>query len=370
MPKCNILHNHASLNINGHWQPCCVFDSRHRGPTIGNLREYRSSTHFQNIVNTMYQEDQWHPGCQRCKDDENVGKIGFRDKANHTLSGIPDRIEYVELSVSNQCNLSCKMCGPWSSSKWAEIVDKEPMIQKWHQPTQHRPAMSISEIFNGIDTSHVTRIKYLGGEPFITKELGELFSFLDEKHLVEKIEFECNTNGTLFPRKHVDFLNRFSSIDIKISIDGIGPLANYIRTGFDWDRVLEVLLQWSEYSKWRMNNIGNSNISFYTVIQAYNIHQISEIMRFGQSLGFQTHGAFIVKPEHLSLNALPEDYLLGITSKLENDQTTPSYITKKLKQLVHDRDLFNRLKEYTLAADQSMQTSIADTIPELFSFFK
>ena len=93
-------------------------------------------------------EDGWDEGCLKCKKEEDMdNKSSMRQRLNKDFSG--SNIEFVEISVSNQCNITCRMCGPKFSSKWAEI-DKVEV-----------PKQDYSTLLDSIDLLHCKACKVL-----------------------------------------------------------------------------------------------------------------------------------------------------------------------------------------------------------------
>ena len=73
-------------------------------------------------------------GCDRCWAEEDVGKDSKRINSlykmkNSLKSWTPDSeptLKFIDFKLGNVCNLKCRICGSWSSSKWAqEEIDYE-----------------------------------------------------------------------------------------------------------------------------------------------------------------------------------------------------------------------------------------------------
>ena len=68
--------------------------------------------------------------CQRCWDEESAGRDSKRIHTRTRLKELytqvdwqndnPDQLWFIDLKLGNICNLKCRICGSWSSSKWAE----------------------------------------------------------------------------------------------------------------------------------------------------------------------------------------------------------------------------------------------------------
>jgi organic radical activating enzyme len=354
MPRCNALINHAVVNMEGNWKPCCRFRdlSANFNTEEHTLKQYKESEYFSNIIDEM--KNSWHPGCKKCEMDEKINKKSLRMKMNDELSG-NNGIEYLELSLSKQCNLHCRMCNSAFSSSWVDLIKKNPEISDLTY-ISHPINLSLENIFKDLDITRLNRIKYLGGEPFITTEIRDLFELLDSKGMIENIEFEIVSNCTLFPKKLIKYLKRFRKLRLFLSIDGIGSVNEYIRDGKSWNDIITNIEKWKEYKSKHDNII----IFSLTTVQAYNLHQISKLKNFAKEHGiiFQTH--MLWGPDQLSIHALPTEYLKEIR---DNENCNLVDIAK------FDPLLFEKFKNYTLSLDKVMKKDIKDFIPELYKYF-
>lgn len=354
MPRCNALDNHAVASIEGRWKPCCRFGDFSTKMKVEEytLKQYKESDYFQNIVSTM--QDGWHIGCRKCQLDESMNKKSLRQKMNEELSG-NGKLEYLELSLSKQCNLRCRMCGPAFSSSWSGLIKNNPEISDLIYSGE-KINLSLNNIFKDVDITELKMIKYLGGEPFITTEIHDLFELLDREQILENIEFHVASNGTLFPKKLIKYLKRFNKIKLHLSIDGVGTNNEYIRDGKTWKDITKNIEKWKEYR----SKYDNIELYILTTVQAYNLHQISELKNFSEQndIIFQTH--MLWGPEQLSIHALPLEYLREIE---DNENLSWVNISRS------DPILFENFKKYTLSLDAVMKKNIKDVIPDLYKYF-
>ena len=346
----------------GKWKICCKsMDSRHR-PSVSNatFEEYKNSHEYQEVVETM--KTTWHPACMSCKHIEELGtRQSLRTYANKTYSSDPG-LESIEISLSNDCNLRCRMCGPKFSNKWVDLLNENPHLiktqrhDKFNIINQEEIDMKAKDLLGGVDLSRVKVIKYLGGEPFISTQLIHLFELLEEKNVIGNIEFNVNTNCTLFPEKLVPYLLKFKSLVICLSIDGYQGLNEYIRDGkTKWKTIEEVVSKWSKFS-WNTN----TNIIVTPTVQAYNVHDIHNVKQFATNYQLKCKSQSLVRPRYFSLAALPTEYLDSVKN-LEN--------TEDIAAVTFDPKLWNEFREYTRDMDIAMEKSIKDYIPELYKYF-
>ena len=97
-----------------------------------------NKTDLETIYNSSYMQrlrKQFRQGekpetCNRCWQEEDAGRVSKRIYRKIRLKELVDKVDYdneipkqlwfVDLKLGNICNLKCRICGSWSSSKWAQ----------------------------------------------------------------------------------------------------------------------------------------------------------------------------------------------------------------------------------------------------------
>ena len=239
MPFCSLLDSHICVTLPGLFRPCCQAAGAEVGLENISHKEYVNLPVFQQVKDDM--KDGWSTVCEKCRIDETNNVKSLRQQSNNefTKSGI----QLIEISLSNFCNLSCKSCNSNSSSKWEDLLKNNKELAPFFRQ-QPASKISLNKIFENVDLSNLKRIKYLGGEPFITPQTKELFNFLQEQNLIKGIELLINTNCTLYPEKWIDQLLQFKNVNIGLSIDGFEDSCDYARTGSNWKDLKQNIEKW------------------------------------------------------------------------------------------------------------------------------
>lgn len=366
MPFCSALTNHCCINVRLNFRPCCHFDQEdHNNFSISDysFEEYKNSKFFKNLKKEI--ETSWPDGCKKCKTAEDLGLKSLRQNYNEKFSGIDNQLEFLDISLSNVCNLTCKMCNNYYSSRWQAIIDKGVDLDKFNfdKNRQIEKIPSVSNLFKNIDLQHLKSIKYLGGEPFVTKEINEMIEFLKKANIIENVDFRCNTNCTVFPERIFEDLLKFKSIRIDLSVDGIYDLCNFVRTGKDWYQVLFTIEKWLE--KYRLYK-DKIIINLHHTSNAYNVHQFDLIKNFAKEKNIQFNFYILSTPQHLNYSVLPKNYINEI---IESNELTDYKIIKILmNQKEQNLELWNKFVEYTTITDQLLKTDIHSTIPKLAKY--
>ena len=352
MPECKALTNHMCISLTNSWLPCCRFNGKQRhNINEWSFQDYKNSDYITQIKKDM--ETGWANGCLRCKIDEERTGASYRSFFNQNYNS--DKIEFIEISLSNKCNLTCRMCNPIYSSSWKKVVDKHEEI-KDHFNVGFDINFKVNELLKDVDLSNLKRIKYLGGEPFITPEINELLNYLEDKNIIQNLEFECNTNCTFFPNKLLPKLKKFKTLNISLSIDGVGAVNDYIRQGKTWDIVYKNILEWNKFK----NENKNVKLDLSPTIQAYNLHDVKNIELLAQELGIKTNSILLMFPEHLSIDVLPESYL----------DTIKDEFNIKYYKSIKNNNKFDVFKDYTFKLDKVFKTDYKDCIPNIQKYME
>lgn len=359
MPECAYLHNHLCMGTDNKWRICCKFVGEPRPSIITtSYEDFKSSAAFKEVAETM--KTGWHPGCKHCKEDEEHGlQESLRQSANRSFTH-NDGIESIELSMTTECNLRCRMCGPKYSTKWVELIDKNPHLieaQRYsgYDPKDRLVSFSIEHILGDKDLSNLKMIKFLGGEPFVSTQIYDLFELLDKRGIIGQVEFQTNTNCTLFPSKQVDYLDKFKNLIVTLSIDGYGDLNDYIREGKPWNVILSTLEKWKEYRK----EHHNCRLLMTPSVQAYNIHDLTNLKNFATEHGLKFKFQHVRYPQHYYLNAVPTEYLQSV-----KDETNQVFIDRA----TFDVSLYASFIKFTKMLDKANNKDLRDYVPELAKY--
>jgi len=363
MPECFAYKSHLAIDINGYRIPCCMYRSiGDDDPLVSNhwtkmtFNEYRNLPEYQNLKNTM-EKGNWHKGCRACKNQEDLGigslRIGNNRSIKHKKNDNND-VEFIEISLGNDCNLSCRMCAPNFSTDYIKRIENNKKLLKFIDFGSldcKRISYSVEEMFDPVDLSKLKIIKYIGGEPFITPQIGKLFEYLHNKVDLSNIKLFTNTNASFYPEKYIHYLKQFEQVSMCVSIDGIGRRDEYIREGTHWETKVKNI---NKYIK------QGFDVSGHTVLSALNVDQVPLLEKFGEKYfgGRPPHFTICTSPEHLTLNALPPKYVQNI-SKFH-----PS-IEKYFLDYKFDKKKSNRLKKFIREFDKTTNKSLQNYIPLL-----
>jgi organic radical activating enzyme len=313
--------------------------------------------------------------CNRCWSEEESGRTSKRQNSWYRLSKLVQHIDFtnpssgdllfLDLKLGNICNLKCRICGSFSSSKWAQ---EEIEINKSYQTEYHRPANDFlkqgqwprkvdafwSDLHNILP--HIRYLEFTGGEPFLISEHFDFLQAAVDGGYASLIEIHYNTNGTQFPEHATDIWKHFKLVEIALSIDDMGHRFEYQRYGAKWDIVQNNL------SKFRHLRDTNKNIilQLCLTVNALNFYYIDEILRWVPHQKFNYHYLNVVHDppnfcvknlndaaknmitDKLASTVIPSEFKDEITNLIQFMNSGSGSDCKELVRVLKDSDTFRK----------------------------
>jgi radical SAM protein with 4Fe4S-binding SPASM domain len=249
------IHLHA--HPTGDAYPCCHAEMNHSVGSCKNnsLEEIWNSSGMKNLRVNMLNEKK-SDVCADCYEQEKHGFFSGRNSANKHHGHQIDRIDqtasdgvydefkltYWDIRFSNLCNLRCRSCGDIFSSSWFQdqVQLAGPEWAKTHRALNYA-GRTETDIWEQLipHLDYVEQIYFAGGEPLM---MAEHYNILDELERRGRFDVRLiyNTNFTqtkLKDREVFDYWRKFDSVSVGASLDDMGPRAEYIRKGTNWDSV-------------------------------------------------------------------------------------------------------------------------------------
>ena len=269
-------------------RPCCL-STTELPETVrdGLSTAYQSDTMVE--LRQAFRNKQRPEGCNRCWTEESAGRTSKRQwhlrKFSRQLDQVdwnndhPDQLWFIDLKLGNICNLKCRICGTWSSSKWAQ---EEMDFQSTGNLKQTRAYIQLKQgewprqtdtFWNDLETllPHVKYFEFTGGEPFLIQEHFDLLQRAVELGHARNISIHYNTNGTTWPDDQV--WKHFKNVEIAFSIDNIGRRFEIERSGASWADVQHNITQ----AKQLRTSVGNVILQVCITINIQNVLYLEDI---------------------------------------------------------------------------------------------
>lgn len=120
----------------------------------------------------------------------------------------------ISLTITDACNLRCKMCGQWQSRRRRKTIRKAASL----------PLATWKKVVDEASRHKGTILLVRGGEPFLYPSIIELLAYIKSK----KIFVSIDTNG-MFLEKYADDIARLAIDNLVISVDGPEKIHDDVR---------------------------------------------------------------------------------------------------------------------------------------------
>ena len=274
---------------------------------------------YQYIRNHMLTQHEWLPDCDDCRIQESIGKPSLRqgmnkvwgssgkpslDPISGNIFGVP--FSY-DLRLNNLCNLSCRMCGPESSSQIVKEAESRPELwPSWEKKDdEFKTSLGAKNIDWIIEEAQFIKdLKLLGGEPSVQPEVRQLLQKLVDIRNT-KIKIFVTTNGTNVNNEFFNLLKKFENVKISVSIDTHPDRLEYIRGGANGKKIWENIKKMSEMS-WP----GSMSLETTQVVMSYNLFDFWELSNLVEETSWiPNHRSWMVHtPLHYSAMYVPQKW--------------------------------------------------------------
>lgn len=288
-------------------KPCCKF--------VGNASS-------QEIRDTIL-SNRWHPGCNNCKQIEDTGyqkslrKQYVGPRNIHAVLENKQDIQRVELSIDNLCNLACVTCHEQISSRW--MAENKRMYGKSSATSRIDETLLYS-----LDWANIKHCVIYGGEPLYSKNTLKLLSWLIDSGFSNDIDLNFYTNGTISDPKALSLFGDFKSVNIGVSIDGIGKRFEFIRWPAVWEDVQ------NNFKKLTAALDKPPHIIYtFSILNA--MHTLEDFREL-RKLTDEVHPNLVSEPEHFAARHLPDSIKHRLIDEFEHDAVAQKFIPELAAQ--------------------------------------
>jgi MoaA/NifB/PqqE/SkfB family radical SAM enzyme len=380
------LHPFTHLEIanSGEIAPCCSFD-RYYKLDNGNTATIADS--FDSIINSQHSlelkkallNDEQHPGCRRCWEDEAAGRASQRQRYTRRYMEYQDqftnydqfKLLSFDLKLGNTCNQMCVICHPGNSSM---LVNEYKVLFPHRRANYsgldwYRFSENMEKIEKELDT--ILHIDFFGGEPWLIKQQWEILQKLIKIGRSREVTLNYATNGSIFSEEYFDIFSKFKKVSILFSADGIEDTFEYNRYPGKWDVFKNNLQKSLSYAN------PNLSINISYTVSMYSIFNVIESLEYYSSISNETNNLKVwfnlVNDEEYAIKNLPNEFkellIKKITQHINVDW--PLLDKNSLQSLIYelqksnDESKWKRFKKITSDRDHLRSQSISTIIPEL-----
>ena len=345
------------IDTTGRTKPCCRFVEE--PGTNNNINEKSIVDIFNSDYMKSLREKSLNnvkiPGCIRCYEEQENNKKSLRQRVNEnpatSVVNIENpKINYLELAISNDCNLMCRICSSRYSQKLYQ--DEIEFFGKAQIPSRFTRS--------NIDAAYellpdLNYIKFTGGEPLIIKEHWELLEHAIARGYAKNITLNYSTNCTVWPKERiVNIWRQFKKIELALSLDSIVAEENeYQRYLTDHKTVLKNIEKYKD-----LESTLAIAVSSRPTISIYNIYHLPETIEWLHDRDIKTNPTHLTYPVWLSVTVLPSVFKNIIVEKFQNyrfkrdkDQELAQYLINYMNSK-NDSNYMPQFVNYTNFLDQ------------------
>jgi organic radical activating enzyme len=282
------------------------------------------------------------PDCNGCWATEDISGESHRTlymENSHQATSLPEGelfdldtpATFIELDLTNKCNLACVYCGPEHSTRW----QKELKIVR-EPDTNEELFHKVMELFSEYCTTTLKDTKYinislLGGEPFFTEHMYVFLDYLSSKvHNNISPDTELTvyiTTSMSFPKHKFD---RFIEIVkntpniiyiMQLSGEAIGRRSELVRWGQDfeqWNNNLDMFFKESLEANNLVLGFGcahNSlSLPYFKDFLVY-INDKMKAIDYKRKVWF--HINYVEGPSHYAMTMLDKRHAQAVTEQID-----------------------------------------------------
>lgn len=291
--------------------------------------------------------------CKNCWNEEEGGrqskrintiKIFSNDYYKRDFNDVDNtELMFLDLKLGTVCNLKCRICGTWSSSKFAKEdidlqtangLDKRETTAYRHLKMGNWPRETKDFWENlKILMKKITYIEFTGGEPLMIQEHFDLLKYAVDKGYSKKIKIHYNTNSTQLPMDALkNIWPHFRGVEFAFSVDDTKERFEYQRFGSNWtesnSNIKTIIAESQKHRNW--------TVQLCLTISIFNINNLIETTQWAMDTKFDSHYYNIVhNPPHWNIQSLPKKIKDDIATKLTDPRLWLKFPKRFISELVH-----------------------------------
>ncbi len=378
---CSLPWVHTEVNLQSNQvQPCCKY-----GDSLGKLSDGFANV-WLNDASGQLRTD-WRNGvsvnnCSACH--VNSDAFSYKKAKNGIYSKHFDFLEQevedsflpsvFNFSLSNTCNLACRMCGPRNSSKLNQLTKKNTSLQKFLYLHSEKNKISMDSLKGSFENARL--VSFAGGEPFLDDDILSIIRMM-KRESSNLTNINLSTNLTIINDDLLEELyTSGASVRLSFSLDGPKHINDYIRHHCDFNLMMSNL----DYINRKYPNFFysvNTTISILNVGYVTDTIDVIDDIKKNKNIKLQrVLSSPVVDKTFLHPSLLPEHIKKTYLDKL---------MSYKFKSNIHDaeyiiptaiamltspvNDTFDNFIGYTKAFDLAVGRSASSVYPEFRDFF-
>lgn len=357
------------VRTDGSMSPCCAM----KGTAIANIKnssilEFWESAALKKIKNQMIIGASKVNECEQCYNDERDVGQSMRTDALQKYKFLNDRMysklinhygylnkkapTWLEMHLSNICNLKCLTCRPEDSSMF--LQENRVIGISNHVQSDYKLDKNIVDYNINLIIDHLDVLDLRGGESLLIPSIKQKLKEISPEKCADKM-LRIQTNGTILDDTWKTIFNKFRSVEIMLSVDAHGEDNAYIRFPADWDTI--------EKNVDYFNSAGHK-LSINCTVSNLNFLILDKLLAWANKKEIYFHYALLKDPDYYHFSNLPKSVLDKAKKKLA-DWVTVYPAISGLLSVVSNTDKWNTFCKMIDKRDLYRKNSIFKILPEL-----
>ena len=308
-----------------------------------------------------------NPICDNCWKREERGQKSHRKPEPYNPVA---ELNTLDFTMSNSCNLRCRMCNPTKSNrlmmdekKWHDLGIKFNWHPYWWRSKPYYTEKTKFYEYLMAHPEQFTTLKIIGGEPFFDKHCIAVYERYIETDNAKNTVLWTNTNGSCFTDKICKMINKFKRAKITISCDGTGKINDYIRHGITWKEWKTGLANYKKLVKNR-----SQQIPLLLTMQVMNLSNFQDTLEYADEINAE----LIPQPVFPDKRGtfpwyLPIDYLKKCKAKVKHKSEAADEMRKWFDYWIKEnKEDMHLVKREIVLYDKSRDQHYRDYLdPEL-----
>ncbi len=333
---CPLPWLHLSANTDTSMRVCCNTDhGGHVKNEAGEIVYMKDVTSLKSAMNQKTHRDlrlamvrgERPEFCRRCYREEDSGGVSvrqiyvrhFKDLVDPATAEtgpngeIDPRVSYVDFSLSNNCNLQCRMCNPMASALLKKEFDTLAIDYSTAGTEKARSGWVFEENLGRIVKEVIPNLKEMlttGGEPFVSPQHMKILEACIEQGRASEVLLRYHSNLTVLPPRLIELWSQFKSIEVHVSLEGVDAMNEYVRYPSKWEKITGHLEKLREVKK----HVPVS-CEVHTCLQAISWLRTHELLEWTFEASEKSGGLFpripfpiwVDQPYPMTLDSLPPD---------------------------------------------------------------
>jgi sulfatase maturation enzyme AslB (radical SAM superfamily) len=245
-------------------------------PQFDTLEEMDSSLWLRNVKLSMH-KGLWPKWCERCKQTEQENNTSIRLNAIE-FDKLQTKQDYLSVGgvLDNICNSACLTCNENLSTLIGGLTSKT------------YPIVDNSSKFWRLPLDRVVHLDINGGEPSHSKNYKHILANLPKN--IKSVRL--NTNCSTVLEELIPLANRGVDVTVTVSLDGIGPVHDFVRWPITWDKFYKNLMAYKAMPV---------KLNTWTTVSALNVDDLPNILAFVQEHKLDHSYAYLKDPVELAV---------------------------------------------------------------------